>query len=303
MKSVKKTNKSLYSTAPFRFLVVLTIAAVVVLAGKSLVASYQQTYVLGDSTFVVDNERPSQNSDNPQPSAPERQQSDQATPKPSEKPEPTETPQPNDTNKEIHVEALNKVEFQSEKGHTQIHLENGNSSIEISSEDGKLSIKAKNENGTEVQLQEDSLEKINEALKNEDIEIATTSGRGFLLRKGQFEAETHFPLSINPTTNELTVTTPAGVKIVTVLPDQAVNNLLQKRLIDNVASSSASTGIVLGLFNNQPTFQINGTDDKKLLGLVPVSVYKTSYVSAQTGQVLQVNETFLNQLLDLLSVQ
>jgi cytoskeletal protein RodZ len=297
MKSAKKRSYSLYSTAPFKLLVVLTIAAVVVWTGHSLAANYQPTNVLGASTFIVDNEVPSQNSDNSQPSVAEQTQNHQTTP------EPTEAPQQNDTHPGINMEALNKVEFQSENGQTQVHLENGNSSIEISSEGGKLSIKAKNENGTEVQLQADALDKINEALKGEDIQIATTSGNGFLLRKGQFEAETHFPLSINPTTNQLTVTTPAGVKTVTVLPDQAVNNLLQQRLIDSVASSSANTGIVLGLLNNQPAFQVNGVDDKKLLGLVPISIDKTSYVSAQTGQVLKVNETFLNQLLDLLSTQ
>ncbi len=292
---------TVYSTPYFKILALLTISALLVFGFKTLVTPYQSPNVLGASAFIADNETDGQN--NPQQVSDHAGQ--QATPEPTE---PRQTPEPQqqeqqNNHQEVNLENLNKVEFQSENGHTQFHLEQGNSSIEISSEGGKLSIKAKEENGTEVQLQENSLDKINEALKNEDIGIATSSGKGLLIRKGQFEAETHFPVSINPTTNQLTVTTPAGVKTVAVLPDEAVNNLLKQKYIDSVASSSANTGIVLGLLNNEPAFQIQGVDNRNLFGLFPISVDKTSYVSAQNGQVLKVNQTFLSQLLSFLSTQ
>ncbi len=284
-----KKKDSLYSSLGFKLLTVTTIVSLMLLGVKNLAQNTQNTNVLGDSTFVTENET--------------EHNSQAEVQEPTDTPEPAEIHNENEVKSEINMEALNKVEFQSENGKREIHLQQGNSSIEISSEDGHLSVKAKNADGTEVQLQENALDKINEALKDEDVEIATTSGNGFLIRKGQFEAQTHFPLSINPTTNALTVTTPAGVKTVAILPDVAVNNLLRQKYIDEVASSSANTGIVLGVMNNQPAFQINGVDNKKLLGFISVAIDKTAFVSAQNGQVLKIDESFLSKLLDLLSVQ
>lgn len=285
-KAHRTANRSLYSTTSFRFLIVTTLAALFVLGIKTYTQNYQATNVLGASTFIVDNETPSQNTNNNEASS-----------------NPTSDTGNQGGNSMVNLGDLNRVEFRAENGNKRVNLGNENSSIEISSEGGKLSIKEKNANGSEVSLNDNSLEKINEALGKEDMEIATTSGNGFLIRKGAFEAKTHFPLSINPTTNQLTVTTPTGTKIVAVLPDEAVQNLLSQKLITSVASSSANPGIVLGLLNNQPAFQISGVDNKKLLGILPILIDKTSYVSAENGQVLQTNETFLNQLLDLLSTK
>lgn len=296
-KSRKKYHpktKSLYSTSFFRLLIVTTLTAIVILIGKNTNLNAQSNVnVLGSNTFIADKSTEGNTQTPPPPDQPGEN---------SNRPPETQN-QNRQTQPPVNVSSVGKINFQSEKGHTEINLENQNSKIEISSEDGRLSIKAKKPNGTEIQLQEDSLSKINEALKNEDVEIATSAGSGFLLRKGQFEAETHFPLSINPNTNTLTVTTPAGEKDVTVLPDQAVNNLIDQKQIDRVSSSSASTGIILGLFNNNPAFQISGSDSKKLLGFIPVNIDKTSVVSAQTGSILQTNESIINKILDLLSVQ
>lgn len=325
----KNKSRSLYSAVGFRLLLVTTLTALSVYGLKTFTQSSTNNNVLGTSVFIADKGSDSGGSsgggtsdgqsgsgsnsisDSQNTSGSINNSVPPPTTKPTEvehKSEPVERPEaktPEPTKiPEFNTESLNNVEFQTQKGRASLNLEQQNSKLEISNEDGKLSIKAKDENGTETQLhQEDSLEKINEALKDEDIEVGTGSGNLLTIRKGQFEAETHFPLTINPTTNSLTVTTPAGEKTVAVLPDQAVNNLINQKFIDQVASTSAGTGIVLGLLNNQPAFQIQGTDAKKLLGFLPVDISKTSYVSAENGSVLKTNESIINSILDLLSVQ
>lgn len=47
-------------------------------------------------------------------------------------------------------------------------------------------------------------------------------------------AKTNFPLMVNLETNELMVTTPKGTKIVTILPDAAVQNMLAANVLDQL---------------------------------------------------------------------
>ncbi len=153
-------------------------------------------------------------------------------------------------------------------------------------------------------LGNDALTKINDALKEKDIQVGTNSAEGFTIKSHGVEAETHFPLSVNPATNALSVTTPAGTKTVTVLPNQAVQNLLQHQVLSAVSQSTASgaaTPIILTQIDNQPAFAVKGVSDKKLFGIFPISLNKTVFVSAQTGTVLQTQQSFIDQILNALS--
>lgn len=298
-----KKKNSLYSTFAFRFLIVTTIVALSFLGLKNLSQNYQDNKVLGTNTLLAEKGSGSGDTSGDSTSG-SSNDTTQTQPEPTDAPE-IKTPEPTDA-PEINMDNLRKVKFESENGRTQLHIEQGDSKLEINNENGKLSIKAKNADGTELQLQEeDSLTKINKALENEDIEVGTESGNLLTIRKGQFQASTHFPLSIDPVTNMLTVTTPAGVKNVAVLPDQAVANLLNNNYIDSVASGSATSttqNIILGLLNNNPAYQINGVSNQKLLGLFPVEIANTSFVSATNGDIIKVDETLFNKLLDLLSL-
>lgn len=270
----KGKQKSIFSTFGFRLLVLTTIVAVGIYGVKGNSQNTNFNPVLGTSTILADKGSDLENNS---------QNLEQTAPKPP--------------HEQLNVEDLNNVSFETQ-AHNRVRL--GHSSIEMSTDDGHLQIKAKHEDGTETELDDNSLDTINQTLENEDLEISTNSG-GFGLRHGQFEAQTHFPLSINPTTNELTVTTPAGTKVVAVLPDQAVNNLINQKFITVVASDSADTGITLDTFDNQPAFQIHGKSLQKLFGLFPISIDKTAFVSAENGSVLSVNQSFLSKLFDLLS--
>lgn len=325
-----KHNKSLYSTPAFRFLVLTAIIAVSLLGVKNLAVNYQNNNVLGETSSLagkgsdsgeISGSSGSSGRDNSSKSSDENstQTTSNATPtvKPTET-EPAKTkdedgiqnevegvPEEQQNISQFSLENLKELRVRTEPNKTRIRLDSAGGRFELKSEDGKLKIKIKQEDGDEVKVEDDTLQDINEALEDEGISVASASGNRLRIRRGEFEAETHFPLSINPTTNTLTVTTPAGEKDVAVLPDKAVENLLRNRLIDRIASGSAEenpTGIKLGLLGNNPVFQVLGVDKQKLLGFITVAVNKTSFVSAENGGIVRVDETFLNRLLDFFSI-
>jgi len=186
------------------------------------------------------------------------------------------------------------------QGHFEVQEENN-----INENKGAVHISAHRKDTNAIHSHGDRFDKLNKELKNKDIKVSSTSGDGFSIDAGRIRAKTHFPLSVDPTTHTLTVTTPAGTKEVTILPDQAVHNLLQHQILSTINQSSGSgttdNTISLTQVNNQPVFSIPGQSDKKFLGLFPVSFNKTVFVSAQTGQVIQTKENFLNKFLETFS--
>ncbi|KKU03988.1 MAG: hypothetical protein UX88_C0011G0014 [Candidatus Woesebacteria bacterium GW2011_GWC2_47_16] len=118
----------------------------------------------------------------------------------------------------------------------------------------------------------------------------------FVFMTREIEAETDFPLSVNPQTNELVVTTPAGEKVVTILPDQAVTNMLA----NNVFDRQENVNIV---FEDETViYRISGARDERLFGLFRIALPTTAVVSADTGQLIAQEQPFLFRFLDLLSI-
>jgi hypothetical protein len=147
----------------------------------------------------------------------------------------------------------------------------------------------------------------NNELKDQGIEIKSGSNSAKEIHRHGVKARTNFPLSVDPVTHQLTVTTPAGVKVVTVLPDQAVQNMLQKRILSSVeqqaddSASESATNTTLTEVNNQPVFQIKGLANKKALGILPISFAKTVYVSVENGQVVKTDEDLFSKLIESIS--
>ena len=143
-----------------------------------------------------------------------------------------------------------------------------------------------------------------------------------------YGAISHFPIFINPVTNEMTITTPAGTRVVAVLPDQAVQNMLTKGIIskigghiatgsgdlggDDASSGSAfiqsgsslaesNDDIELTEENGTPVYKIRGVKEKKLFGFFPVSIDKTLTVSVSSGEVESTQIPLFDRLLDAVS--
>lgn len=201
-------------------------------------------------------------------------------------------------------------------GTTKIEIENGSLKLKYRTENGKVILKAENESGKEVELDKDQLEELENAVKDEleddDLKLVPTTNNRLAVAHNQVAVVTDFPLSINVETKELIVTTPSGQKVVTVLPEQAVENLLATNIINTVETSptdsftqgqlGALSGVVkLEIRNDEVIYKVNGTKTYRMLGFIPVTTPVTALVSAENGTTVAKQQSLLANVIDLLS--
>lgn len=232
---------------------------------------------------------------------------------------------------EIEIESSDGAKFKSkveDDGKSETKIRFGNLRIEIKVENGRVVTKVKNENDEEVELEDDEedelFEEFEDELEDDDIELATGSAQLGFIQKGN-KVRTNFPLSVNPQTGELFVSTPAGEKVVAILPDVAIANMIAAGIITRTETpqtppaveppggtpSATSSSIVvptvegaaIGLeeFEGKIVYKIDGVKDEKFAGFVPVSIKVKAIVSAENGELVDINQGFLTRLLDILS--
>src|SRR3989339_856770 len=152
----------------------------------------------------------------------------------------TENKQENVRENEQKREEENKRETEIEtqdgqKIKTKIE-DDGTTKVEIEQDDLKIKYEVKNGEinsveDDEVESEEES--EIEDEIEDNEVELSTERER-HTVRLNGVTARTNFPLSIDVATNELIVATKDGPKEVTVLPDQAVLNLLATGIVDEV---------------------------------------------------------------------
>lgn len=181
-------------------------------------------------------------------------------------------------------------------------------------ENGVVQLKAENAEGKELKTREHALEKkeLEESLDDEEIEISTEDGH-LAIEHNFIRAEVKFPLSMDPITHQLIVTTPAGERTVAVLPDAAMQKLLDSGLLSTVASNSATPGAASGsatlgagsvelkMDDGKLVYEVQGEKVEKFLGIIPVALPKTVTVSALTGETLSQTQSWFTTMLGWLS--
>lgn len=219
---------------------------------------------------------------------------------------------------ETEVETANGQKIKTkveDNGVTKVEVEQGKLKLKYSVENGETKVEAENEASGEAKLSEtevkDAEDELENELEKEGVKIATGGGH-LAIAKNKYAATTNFPLSVDVNTKQLIVTTPAGQKAVTVLPDQAIQNLLATGVISKIESQASDVILNKDLGNldgvakleerdNEMVYKVEGMKNHKLLGIIPISVPTTAYVSAQSGNVIAQDQSLLANLLDLLS--
>lgn len=202
---------------------------------------------------------------------------------------------------------VGKLEVKTEKGKLKFNLTQNGVKVKIEKEGDSLKVKAEKKDGTEVELEtKDALDTLNKELESDNVEIATNDASSLTIKNGNTEAETELPISVDPLTHELTVTTAAGTKTVSILPDQAVQNTLDNKVFSNIESQTSSDNTTsqkatLTEVNSEPVFAVKGLSQKKVLGLFPLGFSKTAFVSATNGKIVSVDESLLNKILEAIS--
>lgn len=198
----------------------------------------------------------------------------------------------------------------SSTGGRNINLNDSNTRVQLWGQGSNSPLTAVKADGTQVQINKAELEKINAAMKLTTGSEVSQSGDNFSLRRGQVEAETHFPISFNVATKTFTVQTPNGEKELHVLPDVATQKLIENKVFSQLQTSTTTgeggttttqTKVVLTQLDNKPVYEVEGASEQKFLGFVNVSIPKTVFVSAETGDSVKTQQTLTSQFLDLVS--
>jgi hypothetical protein len=233
--------------------------------------------------------------------------------------------------------------------------------LRLEREGMKIKLQLTNELGEEIEIPEgtESGEIEIEEPEDQDNVKVRSNGNAFVVIRNKIGAQTNFPLMVNLETNELIVTTPKGSKVVTVLPDKAVENMLAANVLDQlggkgglrwleyqeqIATESAEPeeeepateagepeeeepateagepeeateegalveetlveDVVTMTTTEDGTlaYEIPGIKYVKLFGMIKIKLQRTAVVSAETGELLAIQEDLLTRLLDLLSV-
>lgn len=168
-------------------------------------------------------------------------------------------------------------------------------------EDGP-ELKDVNDEGDSKEATHTEKKQVEKLMKEQEINLATEDGSLQIEHKG-VKASTNFPLSIDPNTKELIVTTPAGQKAVTVLPDQAVQNATRAGHITFSpipVATSVATPVQLSSQDGQVVYKVEGQKHVRLFGIIPLNLPTTAIVSSSNGTVTT-QQSILTRLLDLLS--
>lgn len=209
-----------------------------------------------------------------------------------------------ETKTEVRFSEEEKVKTEVKDDRTRIDVYSGGVKVRYETRDGRTTIKAETEEGQGVPEQE--LFKIIDRADKSGIKVATAGGE-LLVTRNNIGATSNFPLRVDLNTNQLIVTTPAGTKVVTILPDQAVQNMLAANVISRLGPSaltqvaSVSGVIQLGEQNNIPVYEIQGIKQFNLLSFIPLDRPVTAIVSAETGELVNTKQSLVTKIVDLLS--
>lgn len=225
-----------------------------------------------------------------------------------------------DSRTEVRLPDGVRVKTRVEDDKTRTDVYQGGTKVRFEREGDRFRIKVEDEAGGETELGEDDILTIDERADRNMIKIRTFSSAGdqarhrAIIERLNTQALTDLPLAVNLETNELTVTTPSGERTVTVLPDQAVQSMLAANVVDKIDGESLlelirSGGIEtldqvieLSEENGTAVYEIQGVKNHRLLGIFKVTTDVKVTVSAETGEILDEDQSFFDDILDLFSV-
>lgn len=220
---------------------------------------------------------------------------------------------------EIHYADGTVYKTETKDGESKTEVYQNGTKVKLEREGDRFRIKTENASGQETDIGDDNSVSIEERTDRNQVRIRTFESTEDQLRNKAIierlntQALTDLPLSVNLQTNELTVTTPAGEKTVTVLPDQAVQNMLAANVIDRVGGQELSDLIqqggvdtldhVIELSDKDgvPVYVIQGDKDRKLFGFFNVTTKVKVEVSAETGEVVDTNQSLRDTLISAFS--
>lgn len=273
-----KRIKSIVLYTHTRYIVIAGIVIVILIAGINIFQSTQNTRVLGAATYLADNGNSKEGDNNNSSVDTVSLQDKPDTPEVTDTPEPTDIPEK--------AQAVEKV--QQEINH-QVET-NYASSVEVQppqegSDSGKVILKHQGNTTQELHIPISTTTSVTQITTPYAGTVSVHIGgvNNITINNGPYTITTQFPVIINPIDQTMAIKTPSGVTVIKIFPSQVFQNAQSTNKLSSVSS--------LNLTDQQgtPVYQADGIQVRKFLGIIPVRANVQEQISAQTGQVMNIN--------------
>ncbi len=101
-------------------------------------------------------------------------------------------------------------------------------------------------------------------------------------------------LSIDPLSGVLTVETPTGPQKVSIMPDEALGIIIELKAL---SSGVTEPSILLVSEKDKLIYRITGEKVEKFFGLLPISIQKQVFVSADTGSIISIELSLFSRIM------
>ena len=164
------------------------------------------------------------------------------------------------------------------------------SKLSLNSEDGRLSLKVSGNEGEQeldVTGYDGNLVELEERGEVEAIQIIAYGG-GFALVQDGMKTVTSYPISIDPKSAELSLSTPSGTRFLSVLPKEAVSGAIRARVLSFVNKDEPVE--VYEKDGSELLYVVNGEKRINLFNLMVLNIPVKTEISASTGEIVYVDQ-------------
>jgi len=130
------------------------------------------------------------------------------------------------------------------------------------------------------------------------VSIAATDN-GFIIQQKGIIAETQYPITIDSPRNRLSLNTDTGNRLLSVLPFDAVNQIIRTNIISSVLEAKIT---LVEKEEGEVAYVVQGEKQIILLNIIALQVPVNVEVSALTGSVIKIDQPLWYSALDFLLV-
>lgn len=212
-----------------------------------------------------------------------------------EQAEPTEAPDSVET-----PEQENERNREADRVHQEVEKEIQNGTVEKvevqgspeKSGEGKLKIQNTNGPSTEKTVQPSAASLISvQNSQTGTVSVSVNKNGTVTLINNGITIQTSYPVVIDPKSQTIGVKTPTGVTVINAFPSQVLSGV---QAADKPAVVHSA---ILEMQNGEAYYDIKGIQERRFLGLIPVTANVEAKINAQNGSMISINKPwYLNSL-------
>lgn len=156
--------------------------------------------------------------------------------------------------------------------------------ISLSKENNIISLRVGDEKEFDVTSWKENIIEIEERPDTKSIKIELFENK-FKIESGGIYALTELPITIDPSKNKFSVTTPTGDRYVSILPSDAAETVLRAKVL-----SETQKGMDLLEESGVLSYMVKGDKKVNLFDFYNFAVPVTAQVSASTGEIMSIDQ-------------